>query len=233
MYLNGRSRESIEGVASGLRERGFKEGEQFQGIVADISTKEGCQSFFEQVTGDIDVVVNNMGVFSVVDFFEVDDEGWLDYYQKNVLSTVRFCRHYLKPMLERGRGRIINVSSEAGLRPIPHMIPYSVSKGSQIVLTRGLAELTKGTAVTVNSLLPGPTYTEGVAKYLQEVAAKDGVSVEEATTQYFITNEPTSLIRRFLTVLEVANVACFLASDLASGINGAAQKVEGGIIRSI
>lgn len=234
VYLNGRSNQSLETVSSALSQLGFKPSENFVGIAADLGTKDGVAALIQQVDRPVDVLVNNMGIFSVMDFFEADDEAWQTFYETNVMSTVRLSRKYLKDMLARDTpARIINVSSECGVRPIPHMLPYSVSKGSQIVFTRGLAELTKGTKVTVNSLLPGPTWTEGVAKFLEGIAVKDGVTVEEAQKQYFITNEPSSLLQRFLTVEEVANVALFLASDLSSGINGHAQHVEGGIIRHI
>jgi NAD(P)-dependent dehydrogenase (short-subunit alcohol dehydrogenase family) len=150
------------------------------------------------------------------------------------MSTVRCCRYFLKPMLERNSGKILIVSSEAGLRPIADMIPYSMTKAAQINIARGLAELTKGTRVTVNSLLPGPTLTEGVSSFVDDLVEKGlGTDKEDAMSKYFSSREPTSLLQRFLSVEEVANVATFLCSDLSSGINGSAQLVEGGIIRHI
>eukprot|EP01040_Poterioochromonas_malhamensis_P010517 gene10517-11450_t len=183
------------------------------GVIADLSSAEGFNQFINQIASSgktVDVVVNNMGVFGTKDFFEATDQDWDNYFQVNVMSTVR-----------------------AGVRPIPDMVPYSMSKAAQINIARGLAELTKGTKVTVNSLLPGPTATEGADKIVEGLAQQTGKSKEEAARGFFAEREPTSLIQRFLTVEEVANTALFLASDLSSGINGAAQLVEGGIIRAM
>jgi NAD(P)-dependent dehydrogenase (short-subunit alcohol dehydrogenase family) len=233
VFINGRTERNVQNVITQFAEEGLT---NVTGIVADISTAEGCESFFTQVqaTGrEIDVLVNNMGIFEVHNFFEITDEKWEHYFNVNVLSTVRFCRKYLKEMLERNRGRVIIVSSECGFRPIADMIHYASTKATQINIARGLAELTKGTKVTVNSLLPGPTATEGLTDFVKGIAEQSGKSEDEAIRDYFSAREPTSLLQRFLTVEEVADVAVFLASDKSSGINGTAQRVEGGIIRSI
>jgi NAD(P)-dependent dehydrogenase (short-subunit alcohol dehydrogenase family) len=234
VFLSGRTTNTVDAVIAEFKAEGF---DRVVGIVSDVSTVAGSQVFFDSVANsgrEIDVLVNNLGVFEAQNFFEYSDEDWLNYFNTNVLSTVRFCRHYLKPMLERNRGRVIIVSSEAGFRPIGDMIPYSMTKAAQINIARGLAEVTKGTKVTVNSLLPGPTATEGVSALIDGLMLQGlGATKDEATANYFKNREPTSLLQRFLTVEEVANVAVFLASDLSSGINGAAQLVEGGIIRSI
>lgn len=189
-----------------------------------------------------DVLINNTGMFFVCEFGTVDDEKWNETFEVNVMSGVRLARAFLPRMLEKNSGgNIVFISSECGLRPIPEMIPYSVSKAAQISLARGLAELTKGTSVRVNSVLPGPTLTEGVETFLDQLkdkAIQEGGDPDEITRQsvaanYFKVNEPTSLLGRFLDVQEVADVVLFIASDAAAGINGAAQKVEGGIVRSI
>jgi NAD(P)-dependent dehydrogenase (short-subunit alcohol dehydrogenase family) len=233
VFINGRSEATVAATIAELAEEGLTE---TLPVVADLGAAEGCEQFFAQVEAagkDVDVFVNNMGIFEVIDFFEADDEKWLHYFNTNVMSTVRCCRKYLKHMLARDKGRIIIVSSEAGLRPIGDMLPYSMTKAAQINIARGLAELTKGTNVTVNSLLPGPTATEGVTTFIGGIAAKSGQTVEDATTAYFVDREPTSLLQRFLRVEEIAHIAMFLASDMSSGINGAAQLVDGGIIRHI
>lgn len=234
VFISGRSDKTVNATIEDFKSKGLT---KVEGIVADISTSEGCSTFFAAVKAsgkEIDVLCNNMGIFGTEDFFEVTDEKWFEYYNTNVMSTVRFTREYLKPMLERNKGRVIIVSSESGIRSIPDMIAYGSTKATQINIARGLAELTKGTNVTVNSLLPGPTSTEGVDKFIDDICAKQvGSTREEVVTGYFKEREPTSLIQRFLTVEEVANVATFLASDLSSGINGSSQRVEGGIIRSI
>jgi len=169
--------------------------------------------------------VNNVGIFEVKDFFAVDDAEWLRYVETNFMSGVRLARHYLPEMLTRNSGRIMFISSEAGVRPIPVLIPYS--KAMQISVARGLAELTKGTRVTVNSVLPGPTMTEGVMKAfgMDENVQSDN---EETPKPFF---DSASLIQRFLDPDEVANATLYLGSAMGSGTNGAAFRVEGGIIR--
>ena len=202
-------------------------------IAGDLSTKSGCQEVLDQL-GEFDAVeilINNAGIFSVEDFFAIDDEEWLRYYQTNVLSAVRLCRALMPPMLERNRGCVINVASEAGIKPLPQMIHYSVTKTALIGLSRGLAELTQGTEVRVNSLLPGPTWTAGVESYFEGLAREETRPVEEVLKNYFREHEPTSLIQRFITVGEVAEAAVFLAGNGA--VNGSALRVEGGIIRSL
>lgn len=235
VFFSGRSAATVDPAVEEFNAAGFS---NVKGVIADVSTVDGAQIFFDAVSAtnmNVDILVNNLGVFDSGDFFSYTDEQWTNYFNTNVLSTVRFCRHYMKPMLERNSGRVIIVSSEAGIRSIPDMIPYCMTKSAQINLARGLAELTKGTNVTVNSLLPGPTATESVlGSYMDGLVASGlGATKELAVAAYFKDREPTSLLQRFLTVEEIANVAAFLASDLSSGINGATQRVEGGIIRSI
>lgn len=235
VFVNGRSESSVKKAIDEIVAEGV-DASLLHGVVADISTVDGSNAFFANIeaTGrQIDILVNNMGIFGTSDFFEQTDEEWMNYFNVNVLSTVRFCRKYMKPMLERNSGRIIIVSSECGVRPIPDMLPYAMTKAAQLNVARGLAELTKGTKVTVNSLLPGPTATEGVNAFVEGIAKTTNESIEQTVKSYFSAREPTSLIQRFLTVEEVANVATFLASDLSSGINGTAQLVDGGIIRHI
>ena len=174
-----------------------------------------------------------MGVFDTGSFFDYSGQQWQDYFEINVMSTVRLCRHFLKYMLQENKGRIIIVASEVAFRPIPDMIPYSMTKACQVNLARGMAELTKGTQVTVNSLIMGPTATEGVDAFLDGLSKGGKSSREDVAKDYFKTREPTSLVQRFLKVDEVAQVAAFLASDLSSGINGSAQMIKGGIIRHI
>jgi len=202
-------------------------------VDGDLGTADGCNSVLEQLKtlGHVEVLVNNAGIFGVEDFFSIDDEEWLRYFQVNVMSTVRLCRALMPSMLENDYGRIINVASEAAIKPLPQMIHYSMTKTSLVSLARGMAELTKGTRVTVNSVLPGPTWTEGVEKYFDGLAAEEGKSAKELIENYFAEHEPTSLIQRFADVKEVAHAVLFLA--LNGAVNGSAQRVEGGIVRSI
>eukprot|EP00128_Syssomonas_multiformis_P015078 Colp12_sorted_trinity150504_noHs@10825 len=201
--------------------------------VGDVSTAEGCAELIKLVDslGELDVLVCNVGIYEVKPFGEISDDDWQRLFDVNVMSCVRLTRHFLPKMLARNTGRVILISSECGARPIPHMVHYSMTKSAQISLARGLAENTKGTNVTVNSVLPGPTATEGLRDYFAGLAAQKGITPEQAEKEYFKVDEPTSLIQRLATVEEVASVVVFLASRQASAINGAAQKVEGGIIR--
>jgi len=175
--------------------------------------------------------VNNVGVFIVKDFFETTDEEWMNWYNINVMSGVRLAKSFLKSMLERNSGRIMFMSSETGMRPLKHMIHYSMTKSAQISIARGLAELTQGTKVTVNSILPGPTWTPGVETYMKQLAEHKKISVEDMIKLYFKENEPTSLIQRYIQPEEIGSACILVATNGA--INGTALRVEGGIIRSL
>jgi NAD(P)-dependent dehydrogenase (short-subunit alcohol dehydrogenase family) len=233
VIVTGRSADVCAAVADELKSTGPG---TVTPVAGDISSAEGCDAFASAVAAlgkEIYGIILNAGIFATEDFFETDDERWMKYFQLNIMSCVRLARHFMKGMLERKAGRVLIIASEAGVRVIPHMIPYSVSKSAVIGLAHGLAKLTRGTEVTVNSVLAGPTMTEGVSEFLHGMAAKDGVTHEEAMEKYFELNEPTSILARFLRPEEVAATVAFLASPAASGINGAAQRVEGGIIDSI
>lgn len=220
VVVNGRSDKSCAAAIEVIAQGNPAVGERLHAVVGDVSTAAGASDFIQAVSAveakvgsPVEVLVNNVGIFEVKDFFEIDDAKWQEYFDVNTMSGVRLSRHWLKPMLARNSGRVIFVSSEAGLRPLEHMVPYSVSKTTQIALARGLAELTKGTKVTVNSVLPGPTMTEGVEKYMQGFAKEKGIpTMEEAVRLYFAEYERTSLLQRFLDPAEVASVVAFLAS---------------------
>ncbi len=205
----------------------------YASVAGDLSTSAGCQEVLDQLADldEVEILINNAGIFGVEDFFSIDDDEWLRYYQTNVLSAVRLSRALMSTMLKKDKGCVINVSSEAGVKPLPQMIHYSVTKTALIGLSRGLAELTKGTGVTVNSLLPGPTWTAGVESYFDGLSKDENKPVEDLLKNYFSEHEPTSLIQRFITVKEIADAAVFLAGNGA--VNGSALRVEGGIIRSL
>lgn len=225
VVVHGRTREEVEQVKTSIG--------AFSAVVGDLGTAEGCDSVVEQLEplGPVGVLVNNAGIFGVEDFFKIDDEEWLRYFQVNIMSSVRMCRTLMPSMLENNWGRVINVASEAAIKPLPKMIHYSMTKTAMVSLARGMAELTKGTRVTVNSVLPGPTWTDGVESYFEGLAAEEGKPVKELIDNYFAEHEPTSLIQRFVDAREVAHAVVFLATNGA--INGSAQRVEGGIVRSI
>ena len=207
--------------------------EAYGAVWGDLSTMEGANDVLAQLEqlGEVEILINNAGIFGVKDFFKLPDEEWHRYFQTNVMSLVRLCRALMPGMLERDRGCIINVSSEAAVKPLPQMIHYSMTKTAMISISRGLAELTKGTAVRVNSLLPGPTWTGGVEDYFDGLAQQEGRPLEEILSNYFQQHEPTSLIQRFAQVDEIADAAIFLAKNGA--VNGSSLRVEGGIIRAL
>lgn len=229
VIVNGRSAAKVQEVVAELG----TEASPVTGIAADVGTAEGAERLYREAEafGALDILVNNVGIFEVKEFSQTTDEDWLHYYNVNVLSAVRLARLALPAMLDRNRGSIVLMASEAGVKPLPQMIHYSVTKTALISLARGLAELTKGTGVTVNSILAGPTRTEGVDNYFTGLAQQKGEPADQIIRDYFRKDEPTSLIQRFVDVEEVAKAVLFVSTTPA--INGAAQRVEGGIIRSI
>ncbi len=202
-------------------------------VAADLSDAAGCNKLIKEVTEQVDILINNFGIYEFMDFFEISDNDWTNFFEANVLSGVRLSRHFLKPMLKNNWGRILFVSSESGLNIPEDMIQYGMTKTAQLSLMRGLAKLTQGTAVTVNSLLPGPTLTEGVQEFLDKLADKKGVCSTELKKNFVKENRPTSLLQRFAETQEVASMAAFLCSPLSCLTNGSAVKVEGGIVDQI
>ncbi|NVZ99072.1 SDR family NAD(P)-dependent oxidoreductase [Pseudomonas gingeri] len=181
--------------------------------------------------GPIDFLINNVGIFEVRDFFDTDDARWLHYFNVNVMSGVRMSRLVMNDMLSRGEGSVVFISSESAVKPQPWMVHYGAMKACLLGLSRALAELTRGTAVRVNSILPGPTATEAVRRYHREIAEEKGISPQQVVADYFDETEPTSLIRRMIEPEEVARSVLHLAASPA--LNGMAMRVEGGTIRSI
>lgn len=240
VIVNGRSLSSCQAACQKIVAPDNKEELKIP-VPGDVSSADGVKSFvaaveekrLKQNLPAVSILVNNVGFFEVKDFFEVADDEWLQYHQVNLMSGIRLSREYMPKFMEKNWGRVIFVSSEAGLRTLPHMIPYSVSKAAQIAAARGLAETTKGTGVTVNSVLPGPTWTGGVEEYMKGFAESKGMALDKAIEAYFKEFEPTSLIQRFLKPEEVGAVTAFLCSDLASGVNGNSQRVEGGIVHHL
>ncbi|MEM6463630.1 MAG: SDR family oxidoreductase, partial [Pseudomonadota bacterium] len=178
---------------------------EVQGKAGDLTEPSEVSALCAYVEdlGGLDVLVNNVGIFSVKPFEDLTDEDWMRYFDINVLSAVRVSRIILPAMLERGIGSIVNLASEAGVKPLPHMVHYSVTKTAMLGLTRGMAELTKGTQVRVNSVLPGPTWTEGVKAYFDGLAEQKSEPLEDIVENYFKNDEPTSLIQRFVDANEV------------------------------
>lgn len=230
VVLNGRSEAAIERARQAvLAEVG---GARVRGVAADLATAAGAASLVAAEPA-VDILVNNAGIYGPQDFFEIDDATWENFYQINVMSGVRLSRHYLKGMLEKNWGRIVFISSESGLNIPADMIHYGMTKTAQLALARGLAKLAAGTGVTVNSVLPGPTLSEGVRAMLQDAAQAAGTSVEEAATAFVREHRASSILRRPATVEEVANMIVYACSSQASATTGAALRVDGGTVDDI
>ena len=202
------------------------------GVAADLSTEAGAEKLFRAVPV-ADIVINNLGIFEAKPFVEITDEEWRQIFEANVLSGVRLSRYYLPEMLARNWGRIIFISSESALNIPVEMIHYGMTKTAQLAIARGLAETTAGTNVTVNSILPGPTRSEGAADFLEDFAKQQNLSVTQAEKEFFEKMRPSSLLKRLSTPEEVAVFVAFVASPVSSSINGAALRVDGGVVRSI
>jgi NAD(P)-dependent dehydrogenase (short-subunit alcohol dehydrogenase family) len=201
-------------------------------IVADVATPDGARRVIEQVS-DVDILVNNLGFYEAKAFADISDADWAHMLDVNVMSGVRLARHYFPRMLARDWGRVIFVSSEVAAFTPPDMVHYGVSKSAQLAVARGMAELTKGTRVTVNSVLPAATRSEGIVDYLRQTAPRPGMSDAEIEAHFFQTYRPSSLIARMIDADEIAAMVALLASPLGAASNGAAVRVEGGSFRSI
>jgi NAD(P)-dependent dehydrogenase (short-subunit alcohol dehydrogenase family) len=230
VIVNGRTQARVDEALRSLRGK-LGTNAKLHGVAADVGTTAGTQALIERFA-DVDILVNNAGIFAVQPFLESRDEDWQRFYEVNVLSGVRLSRHYLAGMLKRNRGRVIFISSESGVQIPVEMVHYGMTKAAQIAIARGLAQMTSGTAITVNSVLPGPTRSEGVGTFVAEFARKQNVTPEEFERDFFATARPTSLLKRFIEPEEVARVVAFVASPDASAINGAAVRAEGGVILS-
>jgi NAD(P)-dependent dehydrogenase (short-subunit alcohol dehydrogenase family) len=228
--VNGRTPERVEQAAGQIR--GLGSVAEVSGIAADLSTAEGVAQLVRQVP-EVDILVNNLGIFEPKPFEEIPDEDWLRFFETNVLSGVRLTRHYLPGMRRQGWGRIVFVSSESGLQIPAEMIHYGMTKTAQLALARGVAESVAGTGITVNSVLPGPTESEGVAQFIADLARQRNVDRSVVEAEFFRTARPTSLLKRFATVEEVANLIVYVCSPLASATSGAALRVDGGVVRAI
>jgi NAD(P)-dependent dehydrogenase (short-subunit alcohol dehydrogenase family) len=228
--VNGRTQAKVDAAVAALAKA--VPGAKIRGVAADVSTVVGCKTIM-MVLLEVDILINNAGIFEPKGFFDTPDEDWTRFFEVNVMSGVRLSRAYLPGMLKRNWGRIVFISSESALNIPKEMIHYGVSKTAQLAVSRGLAEMTRGTAVTVNSVLPGPTMSEGVETFVKDLAKRNGQSVEEAASVFVKQFRPSSLLQRFATVEEIANMVVYVSSKEASATNGAALRVEGGIVQTI
>ena len=202
------------------------------GLAADLGTAAGAAAAIERYPA-VDILINNLGIFEPKPFEDIPDDDWLRFFEVNVMSGVRLSRHYLPRMKAAGWGRIIFISSESGIQIPTEMIHYGFTKTAQLAISRGLAETTAGTGVTVNSVLPGPTNSEGVGAFVSQLAAQGSTTRESVERDFFRSGRPSSLLQRFATPEEVAAMVTFVASPLSSATNGAALRVDGGVVRSI
>src|ERR1700726_2264352 len=228
--VNGRAQAKVDAAVAAIAKA--VPGSKVRGIAADVSTAAGCQALVAALP-DADILVNNAGIFEPKGFFDIPDDDWTRFFDVNVMSGVRLSRAYMQGMLKRNWGRIVFISSESALNIPKEMIHYGMTKAAQLAVSRGLAELTRGTAVTVNSVLPGPTLSEGVETFVKNLAKQNGQSEAEAAANFVKQHRPTSLLQRFASVDEIANMVVYVASKEASATNGAALRAEGGIINSI
>jgi NAD(P)-dependent dehydrogenase (short-subunit alcohol dehydrogenase family) len=230
VILNGRKDDSVRAAVAKLLERA--PGADVMGVTADLATSEGVAKFLAEVS-DADILVNNLGIFEPKPFLDIPDADWLRFFETNVLSGVRMSRAFLPKMLAKNWGRIVFISSESALNIPPEMVHYGMTKTAQLAISRGLAEMTAGSGVTVNSVLPGPTRSEGVAEFFAKMAADAGVSQPEMEERFIAEHRPSSLLRRLASVEEVANMVVYVCSPQASATNGAALRVDGGVVKTI
>jgi NAD(P)-dependent dehydrogenase (short-subunit alcohol dehydrogenase family) len=228
--VNGRTEPRVRAAIAQLKD--LAPDAQVSGVVADLGTAEGAAKVTAEI-GDLDILVNNMGIFEPTPFEQITDADWLRFFEVNVLSGIRMARHYVGGMRARNWGRIVFVSSESGVQIPVEMIHYGVTKTAQLAVARGLAETLTGTGVTVNSVLPGPTASEGVGAFVTQMAKAQGVDAAAFEREFFATARPSSIIQRFATTDEVAAMIAYVCSAQASATTGAALRVDGGVVRAI
>jgi NAD(P)-dependent dehydrogenase (short-subunit alcohol dehydrogenase family) len=229
VVMNGRTNESTEAGLS--KAKAETPDARFATAPGDLSTAEGTAAVIA-AAGDLDILVNNMSIYDVKAFEDISDSDWQTFLDTNLMSGLRLTRHYLPRMLTKNWGRVVFVSSESGINIPEEMIHYGVTKAAQLAAARGCAELTKGTGVTVNSVLPGPTWVEGLAAKFKARANAQKTTVEALQEQMFARRRPTSLLQRFESPQEIANMICYVCSPAASATNGAALRCDGGIVRN-
>ena len=230
VYINGRTQQRIDAAIEAIKKD--VPAANVKGIVADFSKLNEINDLIKTLP-ETDILINNVAIFEPKPFVEITDEDWLKFYEVNVLSGIRLSRHYMPLMLKKNWGRIIFISSESAVNIPEEMIHYGMTKTAQLAVSRGLAELTKGTNVTVNCVLPGPTNSEGVGTFVDQMAKQQNKSKEETEKDFFKHARPSSILQRFTSTDEIANMVVYVASPLSSATNGAALKADGGVAKFI
>ena len=230
VVLNGRTSQKVEAARKSLLEK--VPGAAVDGVAADLATAQGVTDFIKHVP-DADILVNNLGIFEPKAFEDITDADWTRFFETNVMSGIRMSRAYLAGMRRKNWGRIVFISSESALNIPPEMIHYGMTKTAQLAVARGLAESVAGTGITVNSVLPGPTRSDGVLEFFGKMAKEQGIPQEQMEKEFIARHRPTSITRRLATPEEVANMVVYICSPLASATTGAALRVEGGLLRSV
>ncbi len=230
VYVNGRTQQRVDAAIAAIRSHAANA--KVEGLVADFSGPAGAEAVIARLPA-VDILVNNVGIFEPKPFTEISDADWVRFFEVNVMSGVRLARHYLPGMLKKNWGRILFISSESGVQIPAEMVHYGMTKTAQIAVARGIAESVAGTGVTSNSILAGPTDSEGVSVFVEALAKQQKKSKAEVEKEFFEHARPSSLLKRFAAVDEVAAMVTFLASELSSATNGAAVRVDGGVVRAI
>jgi len=230
VIINGRTQQRVDQALEKLSRTGSRG--SAKGLAADLGTADGVRRAIEQFP-DVDILVNNLGIFEPKAFEEISDADWMRFFEVNVMSGVRLGRHYLPRMKQRTWGRIVFISSESAVQIPAEMIHYGMTKTAQLAVARGMAETTAGTQVTVNSVLVGPTASEGVIGFVDQLAAQQKKDRASVGKEFFQSMRPTSLLKRFIEAEEIGTFVTFLCSPLASATNGAALRADGGVVRSI
>jgi hypothetical protein len=231
VIMNGRTEKRVETAVQKIKAAAAPKA-KVHGLAANLGEASGVANAIARFP-EVDILVNNLGIFEPRPFENIPDEDWFRFFEVNVMSGVRLSRHYLPKMKEKNWGRILFISSESAVQIPAEMIQYGMTKTAQLAISRGLAETTVGTGVTVNAVLPGPTASEGVEEFVEQLAAAQQTSREQVEKEFFRSVRPSSLLKRFATPEEVANMVTYLCSPLSSATNGAAVRVDGGVVRSI
>jgi NAD(P)-dependent dehydrogenase (short-subunit alcohol dehydrogenase family) len=230
VVINGRTQRRVAFAIQQLH-KNVPHARKIEGIAADLGHKKGCATLVRHLR-EVDILVNNLGIFEPKRFLEIPDQDWLNIFEVNVMSGVRLSRAYLPGMKKRNWGRIVFISSESGVQIPAEMVHYGMTKTAQIAVARGIAEDCAGTGVTVNSVLAGPTASEGVKDFVAELARQQDLTPAQFEQEFFKTTRPTSLVKRFLKPDEIGAVVAFVCSPEASAITGAALRAEGGVVKA-